>query len=409
MKRRILLLVLILASLMPLFSGVEDLYRPFRLRTEAMGGASVSSAKADDILYANPALISSDEAYFLLPSVSFSLYNFNRLLERGGPLYMLLSMDNWSNVDLISGLIDSIGYGDGELASANLSASLISGITSLGFDTTLALHTTGRGAENSTVIVEANVSGALGLAIPVELGPVTFRAGVSARLNFRFYTIESMDSNTPGGFSASRIIAMIQDEDIASAILNSTPVAAGISIPVDLGMAFEFPYGFNAGLVWRGLNSTFHMQTWDGINQLYNSVTGGYILTPPTSGEAGDNFTFRSSSTVDIGFSWQPEKHFLTKWIKPSIAFDISDITGLFSDLSGEAFVRHSHIGAELQFMNTFSIQAGLNQGYMSLGLDFNLQIFHVGIVYATYEYGETLGDKPLDSLSFRFSMGYGK
>lgn len=408
MKRLLLVSVLAFALVMSLPAAVTDLFRPYSMRTEGMGGTSVSSAHGADILYANPALINADEAYVSLPSLSFTLYNFNRLIGKGGPLYMLLSREDWGRDDLISGLIDSIGYGDGDLASVNLSAGLISGIMGLGFDTSLSLHTTGRGAENSTVVAEANVAAALGLGIPVELGPVTISFGAMTRLNFRFYTIESLSSPEAGGFSASRIIQMLQNEDIASAILNSTPVAAGISVPVDLGMSFTFPYGFSAGIVWRGINSTFHMQTWNGVNQLYSSVTGGYIGTPPMEVEQGQSFSFRPSSSVDIGFSWQPEENSITKWIMPSAAFDIKDITGLFADLSAENLVRHTHFGAELIIARTFVLQAGLNQGYLSLGLDLDFQIFRAGVVYATHEYGEELGDKPLDALTFRFSFGYG-
>lgn len=408
MRRRCFIsIVLLLVLLSSLPAAVDGLFRPYSFRSEGMGGTSVSSAHGSDILYANPALINPDEAYFSLPSLSFTLYNFNRLIERGGPLYMLLSREDWGRDDLIAGLIDSIGYGDGDLASANLSAGLVSGIMALGFDTSLALHTTGRGAENSTVIAEANVAAALGLGIPLELGPVTVSFGAMTRLNFRFYTIEALDSAEVGGFSASRIIAMLQDEDIASAILNSTPVAAGISVPVDLGMAFTFPFGFKAGIVWRGLNSTFHMQTWNGVNQLYSSVTGGYIGTPPADVEQGQSFSFNTASSVDIGISWQPEENGITNWIMPSLAFDIRDITGLFADLSAASFVRHSHIGAELVLARTFTFQAGLSQGYISLGLDFDFQVFRAGIVYATHEYGDELGDKPLDALTFRFSLGY--
>lgn len=408
MSRRVLVSILLLTLLSTVLpAAVTDLFRPYSMRTEGMGGTSVSSAHSADILYANPALINADEAYFSLPSVTFTLYNFNRLIEKGGPLYMLLSREDWGREDIISGLIDSIGYGDGDLASVNLSAGLISGITALGFDTSLALHTTGRGAENSTVIAEANVAAAIGLGVPLELGPVTISFGAMTRLNFRFYTVESLTSTEAGGFSASRIIAMIQDEDIASTILNSTPVAAGISVPVDIGMAFSFPYGFKMGLVWRGLNNTFHMQNWNGVNQLYYSVTGGYIGNPPTEVEQGESFSFRTSSSVDIGFSWQPEENSITNWIMPAVAVDFKDMTGLFSDLSLESLVRHTHIGAELVLARTFTLQAGLSQGYLSLGLDFNFQLFRAGIVYATHEYGEVLGDKPLDSLTFRFSLGY--
>ena len=405
-KGSILLLILLLTT--SLYASVQSIYIPYRLRSEAMGGTSISSALSDDILYANPALINADEAYISIPSLSISLFNFNRLIEKGGPLYMLLAKEDWSNETLLSGLINSIMPGEGDLASVNLSMSLISGIMGMSFDTTLDLHTSGRGSENSTVIAEANVAAALGLGIPIEMGPVKVSFGLMGRLNFRFYTVDSLTSDKVGGFSASTINSMLNDEDIAYTLLNATPVSAGISFPLDFGMAIYFPFGFKAGAVWRGLNGSFAMQNWNGVNQLYNSLTGGYIDQMPSDIEMGSRFKFSTPSSFDIGLSWRAEENWFTSYIMPSVAVDLVDLMSLFNNLTVESLVYHTRLGAELKFMNILSLQAGLNQGYLSLGVDFNLQIFRIGVVYATHEYGESLGETPLDSLSIRFLLGYG-
>ncbi len=390
--------------------SVNGLFSPCMSRVEGMGGASVVSAKYSDVLYSNPALISSDEQFLSIPSVSFTLFNFNKLVDPfGGPLYILLKEEHTqeSYRRALSQFINTIGPGQGDLASANVNLGMISGIMALGFDVSLDLHTMGAGAEGSTVVLENNVVAALGLGIPFEYKGYGFSFGASVRFDYRTYTIDGMDSHNEGGFNASSLLDMFSDpESVSPLLLNSTPVAAGFSIPFDLGISISFPYGFRLGLVYKGLNSGFYMQSYNGINQLYNSLTGGDLGIEPDKLEKGPSFKLSGTSSLDAGFSWRYDKGVLA-WITPSIAFDVVDLLHLGDDWSLSGLFYHIKLGAEVRLMNTIDLRCGLNQGYLSLGFGFDFQIFRIDLTYATHEYGDALGDKPLDSLSIRIKLGF--
>ncbi len=410
MKKNLLIVLLFLiCSILPARS-VNGLFSPYMSRVEGMGGASVASAKYSDVLYSNPALISADEQFLSIPSVSLTLFNFNKLVDPfGGSLYILLKEDHTqeSYRRALSQFINTIGPGQGDLASADISLGMISGVMALGFDVALDLHTMGSGAEGSTVVLESNIVASLGLGIPFEYKGFGVSFGASVRFDYRTYTIDDMDQHNEGGFNASFLLDMFSDpEKVSPLLLNSTPVAAGFSIPFDLGMTISFPYGFKLGLVYKGLNSDLYMQSYNGINQLYNSLTGGNLGIEPDKLEKGPSFKLDGTSSLDAGFSWRYAEGFFA-WVTPAIAFDVVDLINIGDDLSFSGFFYHVKLGAEIRLMNTLDLRCGLNQGYLSFGFGFDFQILRIDLTYATHEYGPSLGDKPQDSLSIRIKLGF--
>ena len=84
MRRILLLAILILVPICAIVAA-DDLtisaYSPMRVRSLSMGGTGTASARFGEVLYSNPALIDVDNQYFSIPSVSFSLYNVNKLVQ----------------------------------------------------------------------------------------------------------------------------------------------------------------------------------------------------------------------------------------------------------------------------------------------------------------------------------------
>jgi len=76
-------------------------------------------------------------------------------------------------------------------------------------------------------------------------------------------------------------------------------------------------------------------------------------------------------------------------------------------DLALAGIFYHLRFGSELRVMNSFDFRVGLNQGYLSFGFGFDFQILRFDLTYATHEYGSSLGDKPLDSLTIRLKFGF--
>ena len=68
----VVLLIFIAISLYAAPSGALGAYSPLALRIESMGGAGVASARYEEVMYANPALVSRENQYAALPSLSIT-------------------------------------------------------------------------------------------------------------------------------------------------------------------------------------------------------------------------------------------------------------------------------------------------------------------------------------------------
>ena len=414
--RRIAFLLAVLILSMPLFA--EDIftlepYRPLSYRSIAMGGTGVASARHGDVLYSNPALIGVDNQHFSLPRVGITIYNINRLVQPGGALDILLtgteSEDSLRRA--LNQLVNSIGSGDGAVANAQASLSFISGIMGMSLDIGVDVLSQGSGGESSTLMMDASFALSLGLALPFDIGrDHRLSLGVGAHLDFRGLTIQDMDMPiAPGGFTAGLLIDIYGQDDAMAGILNGLPVAFGFAIPVDLGFSYSYRDILTVGLALTNMNGRHYMQSYSGVNQLYYMLTGGYIgQTPPGNPEQGESFTAASPLSLDLGIAASTPEGGIWDWIALSAAFDLVDLTGLFSEdwdsLAG--WIGHMRLGFEAEIMRTFILRAGINAGYLSFGFTFDFQIFSLDLVYATQEFGAELGDKPLDLFSVSFKLG---
>jgi hypothetical protein len=117
------------------------------------------------------------------------------------------------------------------------------------------------------------------------------------------------------------------------------------------------------------------------------------------------SFTIDSEWTLDTGLTWEPN---IGSLIRPIIAVDVLDVlalSGKTGDDLTNALLSQVRFGASARLLSLFDFRYGLNQGYQSIGVGFDLLIFHIDAAYYTQEYGSSIGDKPIDALSLRFSL----
>ena len=109
--------------------------------------------------------------------------------------------------------------------------------------------------------------------------------------------------------------------------------------------------------------------------------------------------------SLDIGFGWKPK--FGLSWLAdPNIAIDFVDTIGFFNSASLSNVLVHLRAGIELQLLSVFELRAGLNQGYVSLGLGVNvMNVIHLEASYYRLEFGKNVGDKPIDALTIRANL----
>ncbi len=309
-------------------------------------------------------------------------------------------------------LINSIGSGESDVISAQFSTGFISGITGLSFDGGVDIHSFGSGGESSTLVMDANFAVSLALALPITFAENhTIRFGAGAHLVFRGFTINDMLNDiSPGGFTAESLFNFYREEDTLIAILNSAPVAFGFAVPLDFGFVYKYRDTFTFGLALKNLNGRYLMQTYNGVNQLYYSLTGSYFgdSEPTSSLVEGTSYSFNTDFTLDAGFMLSTPDEGIWKWLDVTFAFDFVDIWSLFFEDSFDSasIVSRIKTGLELRVMNTFDFRIGLNSGYLSFGFGFDFQIFTVDFLYTTLEYGDRIGDNPVDFISITFRLG---
>ena len=413
MRKALTLAVLLIITLPLGAESVFQAFTPHYPRNLSMGGASVASSRYEEVIFSNPALVGSDNSYLSLPSFSFTLYNFNQLVQPGGVLDIFLTQGGDEAVNrALNQLINSIGAGESDVVSAQLSLGFISGFTGLSVDSGLRVHSTGTGGESSTLILDADFAISLAFALPIEINEhhrLSF--GISAHLIFRGLTLADMYSSAPGGFTAGSIYDFYKQDDTLAGVLNQVPVAFGFAIPLNLGFTYDWRDIITAGLVVRNLNGRYHMQSYSGVNQLYYMLTGGYLgSVPPGNPETGISFEADTDVTLDLGFAVSTPQGGVWDWIDMTFAFDLVDVWNLFArDLSTEGLISRIRTGVEISFMKTFDFRFGINSGYMSFGFTFDFQVFTIDFLYATLEYGETTGSRPLDLFTIAFSLGFEK
>ena len=407
MKKILILLILMLSSL-NLFA-VDYSYVPFSSRILSMGNASVASAQQSDIFIANPSLFAFSKHYIRMPSVYFSLYNIKELSKPGGFLQILFEnpfSTKEEQKEVSIALLESIKSGQGKLLSSGLSFSTATGSIGLFFDNAIDVHTIGDGYTAASLLLEANSVLSVAFSVPFFINDYKYSFGLG--LNFHYNMITSTENGNTG-YGIDQIINILNTDGKYSALLNSVPVLSGFSMPLNLGLTFEYNNTLRFGLSYMNLLDTLKMSEYPGLNQLYYSLTGSTLDDEIHQNfTQGDFFSFQNPASLNFGMYYQAENRGFTKIIRPAIAFDYVDIIGLFhEELTTESILKRTRLGFEVSLINFLNVRFGLNSGYFSAGVGLDFMLFRLDAIYAVTEYGENLGDKPIDQLSIKFTLGY--
>lgn len=403
-----LLLFMLIASLcaidLPSVKGKS--FVPMSIRSMAMGGTGIAKGGRTDAYWLNPASLGDWEGQLSLPYFSLTVFNINRLLEDG--FFKYLGKNDMANAGIK--FVDSIKSGFQDLARLDAGINFNIAGFGIGVNMQFKLSTFGPGNIGSTVVAESNLVGSLGYGHKVEISDdLSISLGITTRFNYKVYTIPNISTGTAGGLSASSLLALFSDpSDFISTLIDSIPVAGGFSIPIDFGMSLTLPFDFYFGMAIRNINANFkNMQTYNGFSSLYYSLTGQTIGKESAS-ESFNRFSYSVPWSLDFGFAWEPEEKGFFYYVRPSINFDFVDTISFFTDsLTLASFVSHVKMGVELKFLKVLDLRAGINQGYPSLGIGFDLFAFRCDVIYAIYEYGSVIGEKPLDALTIRFNIGF--
>ncbi len=210
-------------------------------------------------------------------------------------------------------------------------------------------------------------------------------------------TASAFDMPLKVGISAKyvlrgRIINTLTKDNIveksATDILNGT-VTANIGVASLSGISFDMgllsPIGDSAqwGLVVHNIGGTL-----SGSYSGSNSETGSYSETLPMYLSLGYAQRIKADDWAYIGkvigdFEYTADVNFVYRDIYKNIHM------GLEKDLVGDIM----------------SVRLGLNQGYPTIGLGFDLKLIRIQYAYSTDEKGSYIGDDPVAFHSFEINL----
>lgn len=418
MKKKlvILLVVLMLAAAQlfaytyPAFYNPGTSFRPISARTEGMGGAGLASASGADAFFVNPANLASRKFSLYLPAVGVTVYNPKAIIDSG----MIEDIQNNSDSEtfaatMVSKYMGIITAGRGEVVTTDVATSFTGGGFGLGLQVQEQLHTYSTDGQMTSdkLIAEVNAAATVGLGFRLDFIPdiLSVDLGASARFTYKAYSDR---------IGANEIINLMNSDDPAQKFMAEQPIAAGWAVPIDVGVNVNLPIGFRVSAVAKDLNGKYTMNTYsrsgDWLNEMAEmaGAEGFYTPAPTDPASVITPLEYTVPWTLDLGLGWVPSLGGFGKVLRPSFSFDLVDVVKLMEEMETDedAYLNHIKLGAEVKLLSMVDVRAGLNKGYISLGVGVDLLVIHVDAAYYWREFGAEIGDKPIDALTVRFNLG---
>lgn len=424
MKKAFLTILLLAACFSFVFAGDIDVidysadidfaYQPTFSRYNAMGQSGLAAAGRMDSFYTNPAALAEGRFGLNLPTVAVTMYNVQKLVSDEEAMTIFNSIVDGTAEDnaelaLAEKMVNNLGSGYNTLATIDAGVGAAFGSFGLGANAQLKLHTLSNGSSNVanvTIVPEVNVAQtvALGLNI-IKTDALKLQIGAAGHFVYKAYL---------KGQNAGTLSSLLSDEDadVEKQLVWNTPVSGGYAVPIDFGVTLSLANdAIRFSATANNLNGTYHMTSYDSAGTMMNTLTGETSVPEGMENyeaKTSDAFEIETPWTLNFGFAFAPDIIF-----KPVITADLIDMLGMVENFSSETFraeelLLHLNAGAEISVL-CFNLRAGVNRGYMSVGAGVGLLGMRIDATYGWQEFGAELGDKPVDSFTIRFNLGYDK
>lgn len=421
MKKTIIAILMVLVACTFVFADKEPAveykdinfaFQPTLSRFDAMGQSGLANTSRLDSFYTNPSVLGLKSGFAIrVVDVSASFFNIQRLVsdkEAMANFNALIKGDTQAAAPFATKYLENLGTGRNMIAKFDVGLGIKLGIVGLGTNVQVKLHTLNKGTSvaSQSIIPEVNVAQtvALGLKL-IDTKALSLSAGVAVHGVYKVYF---------KGIGGNKIISMVSgDSDPVKTLLWDTPAMGGYALPVDAGVTLGlFEDQLTIAATANNLNGKYKMKSYSGAGYLVNSFSEGAIKVPedvPPAKESTD-FEVETPWSLNFGVAFAPK----ISVIQPSISADLIDMYELVKSFNKETFrasdlLLHLNLGAELGLLNIIKVRAGVNRGFMSVGAGIWLPFAQIDAAYGWQEFGVELGDKPVDALTVKVTLGYDK
>lgn len=392
---------------------IDFAFQPTLARYNAMAQTGLAAPGRLDSFYTNPAALGEKRFGLAVPSASITLYNIQKTLVDRDTMESIddLSKAKTKNertsalVDVLQGLIGHLGNGYNNLATIDTSLALSLGWFGVGANLQVKLHTLAEGNSNLAsvqIIPEVNLAPtvAFGMNI-IDTEALTVAAGVSGHFVSKVY-FKAVNANT--------VIEAINDKNVEETFMWKTPVMSGFAIPFDFGATVGFANNtLRVSATLNNINGKYYMKSFTALGFIDDStekVPKDNLGNPKYTAKKSVDFEIKTPMELNFGFAWTPDFGF----VKPVLTADLVDmldlVRGFGDNFRASDLLLHLNAGAECNVLDILSLRLGVNRGYVSFGAGLGYTGFRIETAYGWQEFGESLGDKPVDSFTVKVTIG---
>ncbi len=204
---------------------------------------------------------------------------------------------------------------------------------------------------------------------------------------------------------AEKIYMLQVNFDTVSALINKTmsfdslPARGGFAFPVDLGVTLGlFSDNLRFSAMANNLNGYYYMKNYENLDKAatLKDGTDAYVIYTPWS--------------VAASVVYSPN----FKVVNPTVAIEVNDINLFFQEEMGKEHPEHEllkyvNVTAKVDVFDILSLRASYKHGYPEFGVGVGYYGNLIELSYGYHDAGADYGQKPVDALTFRMKIGYGK
>ncbi len=390
MNRRILLTAMFIcvltAGLVVAQTGgkLEAPFVPMSPEVMAQGGAFTANAHGYNALFYNP-------AGFAMPGGSLTVAS-STVWVYGNPFEFCRTMGSSGSDpldDFVAQETTRGGFGFGFSGGIGYVGSGLG----LGAVLNIDSYLYGSSASSARGDINATLAFIAGLALPVDLFGLKVTFGLDIKPLVRISA--PFDITT-----AFAMLNAIKSGGDPLAPLMQVPARHGYGFGIDLGAIVELDR-LKLGISVRDFLGTRLIYREHNFGDILNSLqsTVGF----PAGGAELTGYMIPME--VSVGAAYHPDLGSLKSTIDPVFQAELGDILGVIRD--GRSPLSLLHLGVEAGLFSIFTLRAGLNQGYLTLGGGVKLLFLDLNWAYFTREMGRYLGDRPNTGMTMEAAIRF--